>query len=253
MGIYTTRDLIWDSSIKHIVSGDPFTARDLVDDADVAFSPQEVTQVLESLARFGWVEEQTDLDESEWHPSVELQADKLPSLDISGGQTEKETKYDSPSAGESNDDSTDGENSTEMSDTSDGDTADAKTLEDIRKPSDLSEGQVYVGTVDRLTPNAVIELERGHVNLGPISEDAEGEVIRFKSSGSAWGRCLDEEYTYSGYSPQSDGSTTSTSQSRDRRYSGKTSSGSRQQSGATGGTLSGKDPENKNKLLTGRQ
>lgn len=109
---------------------------------------------------------------------------------------------------------------------------------ELASKSDLTKGEVYSGVVDRVSSNAIIELESGHINLGPIDDAAEGERVEFEYVGGVWGRCLNGEYTYESYSPR-DGQSSSSSSSR--------SSSKRIHSS---GDLS--DPANKNKLLKGK-
>jgi hypothetical protein len=118
---------------------------------------------------------------------------------------------------------------------------------DASTPSDLSEDQIYVGVVDRVTGgangNAIVGIsdDGGEINLGPIDGSAEGEEVRFTFEGGIWGRCLEDKYTYKSYSPR-DGAT------RPKRRNKKSPNPYR-----SGGKPRKSDPDNLNKLLTGHQ
>jgi hypothetical protein len=78
----------------------------------------------------------------------------------------------------------------------------------VTNASTLRKGETYIGVVDRFSNsgNANVKLpkhmDREFVNLGPIGKESEGEKVRFEFLETGWGRCLTEEYTYSGYNPQ---------------------------------------------------
>lgn len=109
-------------------------------------------------------------------------------------------------------------------------TPEGTPVSDFRKTSEISEGEVYFGTVDEYTSNAIITLPVGNINLGPIDESALGDEVRFKKIEAAWGVCMDEEYTYDGYSPKDalsdtpSGESSTTSSRGDVYYSSSTSS-----------------------------
>jgi hypothetical protein len=116
----------------------------------------------------------------------------------------------------------------------------ATPIDDIESVSELSEGEVYFGTVDGITrsDNAIIELPKGHVNLGPIDDSAVGEDVRFEKADGVWGECIDEEYTYDGYSPGPSSQSSSSSSSPSSKLSKKPWI---------------ETPRNKNELLSGHQ
>lgn len=119
--------------------------------------------------------------------------------------------------------------------------------------SSLSEGEVYSGTVETASRNAVIQLQTGHVNLGPIDTSVVGETVKFEYVGGVWGKCLEDEYIYDGYKPR-DGQSSSSNSSRSKPSSG--SSWSKSSSGSVGtsgqGTITKSEPRNKNELLRGK-
>ena len=118
-----------------------------------------------------------------------------------------------------------------------------ESIDKMENKEQLESGEVYLGTVDKANSNALIwfnESGGSHINLGPIDKSSVGELIRFRYISGVWGKCLDEEYTYDGYHPH-DGKSSSSRSSSNRRS--KYTSGN--------GTITDKDPNNKNKLLTG--
>jgi hypothetical protein len=136
-------------------------------------------------------------------------------------------------------------------------------------PSTLTPGQVCVGEVDRLSNsgNAMVEGLGGYrtlseINLGQLDSKAVGERVRFKYINNGWGKCLVDEYTSKDYSPgdsqpnSSDGEKSNTGTNRHGPQDGEsksdyTSSGTKPSS--TSGTITSKNPSNKNKLLKGNQ
>lgn len=129
---------------------------------------------------------------------------------------------------------------------------DPQPVDQITQVSELNEGEVYIGVVDKASSNALIWLDEAkdsHINLGPIDESVVDEEVRFRYIQGVWGKCLDEEYTYQGYDPQSDGSSSSRESLLDSpsHRASKTTSHS-----SSDGTITENNPDNKNELLKGK-
>lgn len=116
---------------------------------------------------------------------------------------------------------------------------------DIMKATEISQDEVYVGEIDRISSsgNALVELpstiSRNHVNLGPIDESAVGNKVEFRYSGGSWAECLTQEYTYESYEARDGQSTSSTSTRSRHPFNGGNSN------------TSPSDPDNKNELING--
>lgn len=78
----------------------------------------------------------------------------------------------------------------------------ATAVTEFESPSELAKGEIYYGVVDRVPSNALVDMTRGEINLGPIDQAAEGETVRFEFVTDAWGKCLEEDYIYDGYEPR---------------------------------------------------
>jgi hypothetical protein len=73
----------------------------------------------------------------------------------------------------------------------------------MNSPSDLNEGELYSGEVSEFWHDgALVQLDSGHINLGPIDPAAKGEIVIFESVGWNWGKCMSEEYTDESYNPR---------------------------------------------------
>lgn len=202
---HTARDSVWHVAIQRATNEESFKITEISEEESLDTSNRTIRDTLNTMADLGWLSKESP-QSHEWHPGP-LALDQEPE-----------------------------DNTTES--------LDASTLNGVEQPSDLSKGEVYVGIVDRVTGsgNAIISLPKGHVNLGPIDESAAEEKVRFRSAdGGTWGHCLEEQYTYDGYDPKKDGSTSPPPGSRRK---------STNPYGRKPGNLS--DPDNKNKLLNGK-
>lgn len=216
MAKHTGRDLVWDRALQHAINKESFKLDEIAEHESVDVSKRTIRDTLNTLTDLGWLSKETPKS-NEWNPG---------SLVIDGEVGER-VEDELP------------------------DYSDATTLEGIERPSELSEDEIYIGTVDRYTSNAIITLPSGHVNLGPIDESAVGEVVRFRPNNGSWAECLDEEYTYEGYDPQ-DGSSRLPSKSKSKSNSKPRSKAIGSSAGTSGdGTITDSDPDNKNELLKG--
>jgi hypothetical protein len=70
--------------------------------------------------------------------------------------------------------------------------------------SKFDQGKKYTGEVVRFSGsnNAIVSIDSGHINLGPINHSAKGEQVEFVYLGRGWGRCIETEHTYDGYDPR---------------------------------------------------
>ncbi|WP_152422252.1 hypothetical protein [Haloarcula marismortui] len=185
---------------------DSFSIDEVVEDESIAVSKRTVRDTMKTMAELGWLEEQT-VNTNQWQQGPLMTEDM-------DSTSKKQHQGPTP-------------------------------IDQVDQTRELEGGEVYVGTVDKASSNALIWLDEphgSHINLGPIDESVVGEEVRFRNLQGVWGKCLDEEYTYDGYNPKEDGSSSSSSSHR----SSKTSSHS-----SGDGTITDKDPDNKNKLLKG--
>jgi hypothetical protein len=216
MAKHTGRDLVWDRALQHAINEESFKLDEIAEHESVDVSERTIRDTLNTLTELGWLSKEAPKS-NEWNPG---------SLVIDGEVSER-VEDELP------------------------DYSDAATLEEIETPSELSEDEVYVATVDRYTGNAIITLPSGHLNLGPIDESAVGEEVRFRQVTGTWVECLDEEYIYEGYDPR-DGSSQLSSRSKSKSKSKRRSKPIGTSTGTSGdGTITDNDPDNKNELLKG--
>jgi|APHM01.1.fsa_nt_gi hypothetical protein len=81
---------------------------------------------------------------------------------------------------------------------------DPKPIGNLDQSSELTSGEEYYGTVDRVSSsgNAIIQsASNQHINLSGIDESAVGEEVKFRYLGGVWGECLDNKYIPGGYDP----------------------------------------------------
>jgi hypothetical protein len=202
--------MVWDIAIRTAMVEESFSINDIAEDESIAVSKRTVRDTMGTMADLGWLEKQKP-NGNQWQRGTLMAEDE-------GLATQEERE-------------------------------DAKTIDNIDQTSELEKGEVYVGIVDKASSNAIIRLDEStgsHINLGPIDESAAGEKVRFRYLHGVWGKCLKTEYTYDGYDPEKDGSSSST------RVSSNGSSFSKTTATTTGdGTITDNDPDNKNKLLKG--
>lgn len=210
---HTGRDVVWDVTIRIAMTEESFCIDDIAQNDSVDVSKRTVRDTMRTMADFDWLQKEVP-NGTQWRRGPLLTGEKELMTD--------ERENQSP-----------------------------KSVGEFDSVGELSEGEVYFGTVDKASSNALIWLDEpngSHVNLGPIDKSVVGEEVRFRYLAGVWGRCLDEEYTYEGYDPQSDGSSSSSSSSS---YSSKTSVNIPAAKSSGKGTITDNDPENKNKLLKG--
>lgn len=206
---HTGRDTVWDIAIRTAMAEESFSINDIVENESITVSKRTVRDTMGTMADLGWLEKQKS-NGNHWQRGALMTEDE-------GLPTGKER-------------------------------GDAKPIDDIDQTSELEKGEVYVGTVEKATSNAIIRLDEStgsHINLGPIDESAVGEVVQFRYLHGVWGKCLEAEYTYDGYDPEKDGSSSSSRSSSNGLSFSKTTA-------TRDGTISDNDPDNKNKLLKGK-
>jgi len=211
---HTVQDLVWNIALRTAMTEDSFCINDIIEHGSIEASKQTVRDTMKSMADLGWLEKQSSTG-SQWQQGPLMNGEN----DLTVVTEEKE---------------------------------DPKPLDEVTQPSELNKGEVYIGTVDKASSNALIWIDESngnHINLGPIDESVVGQEVRFRYIQGVWGKCLEEEFTYDGYNPQSDGSSSSRgslSSSRSHRTSRTTSNSSRN------GTITNNNPNNKNELLKGK-
>lgn len=205
----TKRDRVWNQALQYAVDEENFNLDRVINAISDAPSRRTARDTLSTMVDYGWLAKPSPRAH-EWVP---------------GPRAKGEPYDESPSSPDaSNNHHTPIEEAGVIS------------------PSDLEVGKKYTGKVDRFSgKNAIVELERGHINLGPIDKDAIDQRVSFENKSGAWGKCLDEEYTYESYEPK-DGQSESRSKSGlvdDKKY----------HTGRSPSTDSSSDTDNKNKLL----
>ncbi|SMO35345.1 hypothetical protein [Halorubrum cibi] len=226
MSQHTERDMVWDQALQYATTEQSFDLIEIQDSIDRDVSELIIRDTLSAMVDKEWLSEE-DSDIGKWSPGSQLQ-DEEPSEETEVEMDDEQEMPDVISISECS----------------------------ASAPSSLSEDQVYVGVVDRVTSggsgNAIVDLPdgNGELNLGPIDGSAEGQKVRFIPENGIWARCLDEEYTYESYSPQDGQSRSKRKKRRSSRRSRKVNSPNPYKSNNSSRS---KDPDNLNKLLTGNQ
>lgn len=218
---HTDRDMVWDTAIRIAMTQESFCIEDVVETDPVEVNKRIVRDTMRTMADLNWLRKQNPNGE-QWQRGPVLTGEKDPM-----------EKYQSK---------------------------DGIPVDQFNHFSELDEGEVYVGTVDKASSNALIWLtEPGgqHINLGPIDQSVVGEEVRFRYIQTVWGRCLDEEYIYDGYDPKSDGSGSKKSKSEESRSeflktAAASSSNSSDDPRKCVLTPDDDESDNKNKLLKGK-
>lgn len=163
---HTSRDTVWNQALQLALTEGSFKLSRIRQGLPSQISNETVRDTVKTMADHGWLsKEKSQADEWESGPQIQ------------SANTVRENHR----------------------------TSDVTHVADV---SSLSEGKVYTGTVERFSnsDNANVglppNLDRDFVNLGPISEESEGEIVIFRFIETGWGECLDEKYTYSGYDPK---------------------------------------------------
>lgn len=226
MSQHTERDMVWDQALQYVTTEQSFDLTEIQSSIDRDVDELIIRDTLKTMVDKEWLSKE-DSNTGKWSPGPQLQ-DEEPS---EGTEVEMDDEKEMP---------------------------DAIPISECNAsaPSSLSEDQVYVGVVDRVTSggsgNAIVDLpdSNGELNLGPIDGSAEGQKVRFIPENGIWARCLDEEYTYESYSPQDGQSRSKRKKRRSSRRSRKVNSPNPYKSNNSSRS---KDPDNLNKLLTGNQ
>jgi len=81
-----------------------------------------------------------------------------------------------------------------------GDENEIKNIEDV-SIEHISKGVVFTSEIDRISSsgNGIIEKEEGHINIGPVIEDAVGSKITARMEGDSFARCMSKNLTVSDY------------------------------------------------------
>ena len=207
---HTGRDAVWDAAIRTATTEESFSVDDIVENESITVSKRTVRDTMGTMADLGWLKKQ-EVNSSQWQPGVLITDDEsLTTLE----------EHDNENL-----------------------------IDNFENVSELEKGEEYVGVVDKASPNALIWLNGtggNHINLGPINGSAVGEEVRFRYLGGVWGKCLENEYTYDGYDPKNDGSSSS-----NRSSSNRSSKRRSKDIKTREGTITDKNPNNKNKLLRG--
>lgn len=69
-------------------------------------------------------------------------------------------------------------------------------------PSELPEvGEVFTAEIDRVSEagNGIIELNRGHINIGPVADDSAGEIVEAEMLNGIFARCDTEDVKVDDY------------------------------------------------------
>ncbi|WP_152422251.1 hypothetical protein [Haloarcula marismortui] len=162
----TGRDLVWHQALQHAKNEESFYLDEIVQLEEVDVSKRTARDTLRTLADLGWLAKDTR-HAHQWRPGPQVLNEEM-------GSTEHTTS----------------------------DSHDAISLDSIDNATHFTEGEVYVGTVDRFSNSGdgLIEIPSGHINVGPIDVSAKGETIQFKFVGGTYGLCLSEQYTDTEYS-----------------------------------------------------
>lgn len=196
MSEHTMRDSVWHHALQRVLARKSFKIHDIEDEISGDITEQAIRDTLNTMVNHGWLSKKITQD-SPWAPgpharNVTRETDQSESVE-NITLVKKEPVATDENAAVSKHDVT--------------------PVTVLSSPSDFTEGSVYSGVVDRCTPNAIINLKKGNINLGPIDKDAVGEEVTFEYVGSSWGKCLTEKFTYESYSPR-DGRSDSSSRSQ---------------------------------------